>query len=97
MKERTRARAPLDWATTQNVLGNALRDLGGLDTRTARLEDAVEAYREALKVETLNVAGVVGMGHDAEQILAATHSGPLASLKLGRPVWKRRSPLITTP
>jgi tetratricopeptide (TPR) repeat protein len=47
-----RARAPLDWATTQNVLGNALRDLGELENRTARLEEAVAAYREALKVRT---------------------------------------------
>src|SRR5947209_9259781 len=28
LKERTRERVPLDWATTQNSLGNALRTLG---------------------------------------------------------------------
>ena len=34
---------------TQNNLGNALRALGERESGTARLEDAVTAYREALK------------------------------------------------
>ena len=40
---------PLDWATTQNNLGNALQSLGERESGTARLEEAVAAYREALK------------------------------------------------
>ena len=40
---------PLDWATTQNNLGNALKTLGERESGTARLEEAVAAYREALE------------------------------------------------
>jgi tetratricopeptide (TPR) repeat protein len=43
------ARAPLQWATTQNNLGNALRILGERESGTARLEEAVSAHREALQ------------------------------------------------
>ena len=32
LKERTRARVPLDWAATQNNLGNALVTLGAIDS-----------------------------------------------------------------
>ena len=52
LKERTRDRAPLVWATTQNNLGDALRVLGERESGTGRLEEAVAAYREALKVRT---------------------------------------------
>jgi hypothetical protein len=45
----TRERVPLEWAATQNNLGNALATLGERETGTARLDEAVEAYREALK------------------------------------------------
>ena len=45
----TRARVPLDWAATQNNLGIALRTLGERESGTARLEEAVAAYREALE------------------------------------------------
>ena len=41
-----------DWATTQNNLGNALQALGQRETGTERLEQAVAAYREALKEYT---------------------------------------------
>jgi hypothetical protein len=37
---------PLDWAVTQNNLGNALRRLGEREGGAARLEEAV-AYRKA--------------------------------------------------
>jgi tetratricopeptide (TPR) repeat protein len=43
---------PFDWATTQNNLGTALATLGGRESGTARLEEAVAAYREALKERT---------------------------------------------
>ena len=48
LKERTRERVPLDWATTQNNLGNALATLGERESGTERLEQAVHAYTEAL-------------------------------------------------
>ena len=37
---------------TQNNLGTALRALGERESGTARLEEAVAAYREALKERT---------------------------------------------
>jgi hypothetical protein len=49
---RSRDRAPLDWAATQNNLGNALWTLGERESGTARLNEAIVAYREALKVRT---------------------------------------------
>jgi hypothetical protein len=48
LEEWTRARVPLDWAQTQNNLGTALATLATLGEResgTARLEEAVAAYR----------------------------------------------------
>jgi tetratricopeptide (TPR) repeat protein len=47
-----RTERPLDWASTQNNLGNALRTLGGREDGTARLEEAVAAFRDALKERT---------------------------------------------
>ena len=47
-----RTKAPLDWAMSQNNLGNALATLGGRESGTARLEDAVAAYRAALEERT---------------------------------------------
>ena len=52
LKEYTREKVPLDWATTQNNLGNALRALGERESGTTRLEGAVHAYEEALKERT---------------------------------------------
>ena len=52
LKERTRERVPLEWATTQNNLGNALVRLGIRESGTARLEEAVAAYRAALTERT---------------------------------------------
>jgi hypothetical protein len=40
---------PLDWAMTQNNLGTALATLGERESGTATLQQAVEAYGEALK------------------------------------------------
>jgi tetratricopeptide (TPR) repeat protein len=47
LKQLTRARAPLDWAKTQRQLGRALATLGMRETDTARLEQAVVAFRAA--------------------------------------------------
>jgi tetratricopeptide (TPR) repeat protein len=52
LNEWTRERVPLDWATTQNNLGNALLKLGERESGTGRLEEAVAGYREALKERT---------------------------------------------
>ena len=52
LKEHTQERVPLDWAMTQNSLGDALKALGQRENGTARLEEAVRAYREALKEYT---------------------------------------------
>jgi len=52
LEERTRARVPLDWAATQNSVGNALQILGEREGGTARLEEAVAAYRAALQEYT---------------------------------------------
>ncbi|MFM9099888.1 MAG: tetratricopeptide repeat protein, partial [Cyanobium sp.] len=52
LKERTRERVPLQWATTQNNLGAVLGGLGERESGTERLEEAVAAYREALKEYT---------------------------------------------
>ena len=50
--ERTRERAPLEWAGTQNNLGATLQSLGKRASGTALLEQVVEAYRAALEVLT---------------------------------------------
>jgi tetratricopeptide (TPR) repeat protein len=52
LEERTRDGVPLQWATTQNNLGNALSTLGERESGTARLEEAVSAYRAALEERT---------------------------------------------
>jgi tetratricopeptide (TPR) repeat protein len=40
--EKPRERMPLDWATTQNNLGNALQSLGERESGTVRIEEALE-------------------------------------------------------
>jgi hypothetical protein len=50
LKERTRARAPLDWAKTQDNLGSALYALGDLRGDEAQLRESVTAFRAALEV-----------------------------------------------
>ena len=49
---RTREQVPLQWAATQNNLGNALATLGAREDGTERLEQAVTAYNAALEVRT---------------------------------------------
>lgn len=46
---RPRESVPLEWAATQNDLGTALQTLGERESGTARLEEAVFAYRVALQ------------------------------------------------
>ena len=47
-----RSERPLDWAMTQNNLGNTLAQLGERAGEAARLEEAVTSYREALQENT---------------------------------------------
>ncbi len=55
LQERTRDKVPLDWAMTQNNLGNALRALGEREAETdkakgcATLKTAREHYAAALE------------------------------------------------
>ncbi|MGX9431798.1 hypothetical protein [Bradyrhizobium sp. LeoA1S1] len=48
----TRERVPLAWAESQVMLGLALAELGKRETGTTKLDEAVVAYREALKEYT---------------------------------------------
>ena len=43
---------PLDWAMTENNLGTALWKLGERESGTARLGEAVAAFRAALEERT---------------------------------------------
>jgi hypothetical protein len=51
-KECARARVPLQWAMSQVNLGAALMTLGERENGTARLGEAVAAYRDALQERT---------------------------------------------
>ena len=66
LQELTRERVPLDWAVTQNNLGNALSRLGERESGTQRLEEAVDAYRAALQERTRERVPL-RLGGDAEQ------------------------------
>ena len=64
--EETRERVPLDWAMTQNNLGNALSTLGERESGTARLEEAVGGLsRGAAGIHAR--ARAARLGDDAEQ------------------------------
>ncbi|MBF0435742.1 MAG: hypothetical protein HQL77_10260 [Magnetococcales bacterium] len=52
-----RERFPLEWAGTQNNLGNALRALGERESGTEKLEAAVMAFEKALDVAKASGAG----------------------------------------
>ena len=68
-----RERGPLEWAMAQNNLGIALRVLGERESGTAKLEEAVISYREALKEQNPR-AGTARMGPDARSIWALRSS-----------------------
>ncbi|GIL14667.1 MAG: hypothetical protein BroJett038_33870 [Chloroflexota bacterium] len=53
---RTAEAAPLDYAMTQNNLGNAYRDLAGLEERAANLKRAIGCYEAALVYRTAEAA-----------------------------------------
>ncbi len=48
----TRDRVPLDWATAQTNLGDALNLLGEHGSGTTQLEESIVAFRAALEVWT---------------------------------------------
>ena len=52
LNEYTRERVPLQWATIQNNLGDALARLGERESGTAHLDEAVAALRAALNERT---------------------------------------------
>ncbi|MFD3191105.1 hypothetical protein ACFMPD_12630 [Sedimentitalea sp. HM32M-2] len=49
LKEWSRERQPLDWASAQNNLGSALANLQKRESDTARLYDAITAFENALR------------------------------------------------
>jgi tetratricopeptide (TPR) repeat protein len=65
---------PLDWANSQNNLGNALATIGARESDTTKLEEAVAAYREALDERTRErvpldwAATQNNLGHALEQL-----------------------------
>ena len=76
LKEYTRERVPLDWASTQNNLGGALFRLGERESGTERLDEAVAAFSEALKELTPDAAprgNQIALRNlaEAEKLLAA--------------------------
>jgi tetratricopeptide (TPR) repeat protein len=52
LQEYSREQTPLDWAKTQEILGDALSSLGSLESNAKRLEQGVNAYVEARTVLT---------------------------------------------
>ena len=79
---------PLDWATTQNNLGNALRTLGERESGTARLEEAVAAYRAALEECTRER---VPLDWATTQNNLGNALATSASARAARRGWRRRS------
>ncbi len=70
---------PLQWATTQNNLGNALSSLGERESGTARLEAAVAAHKDALSIfeaaEAAYYASVAKNNLERVQALLAERQG----------------------
>ena len=90
----SRETAPLDWAATQNNLGNALCALGERESGTARLEEAVAAYRAALEEWTRERVPLDWAM--TQNNLGNALSSARASARAGRRGWRRRSPPIAT-
>ena len=73
---------------TQQNLGNALRTLGERESGTARLEEAVAAYRAALEERT---RARVPLEWARTQTTSVTRSRRSARARAGRRGWRRRS------
>jgi hypothetical protein len=84
----THERNPVGWAGAQDSLGDALRAWGEREGGTARLEEAIVAYRAALEERTrervpLNRAATFGNQGVAMMLIAGrTHDGALAAAAL---------------
>ena len=78
----------MEWAMTQNNLGNALSMLGERESGTARLEEAVVAYRAPL-LEWTRERVPLQLGRDAEQSRHRAFERS-ASVRAGRRVLRRR-------
>jgi hypothetical protein len=59
-----RSQAALDWAATQNDLGNAREKFGERESDTARLNEAIVAYRGSGREDAR--ARSTRLGHDAK-------------------------------
>ena len=81
-------RVPLRWAMTQNKLGTALQTLGQRESGTGRLEEAAEAYREALKERTREQ---VALEWATTQSNLGDSLGILGSGRAGPGDWKRHA------
>jgi hypothetical protein len=83
LEVRTRERVPLDWAGTQNNLGNALSTLGEREDGTQRLDEAVTAYRAGLEVfkaaRASHFVGVAERNLARAEALLAERRGPSAA------------------
>jgi exonuclease VII small subunit len=89
LAERTRERVPLDWAGTQNNLGTALSTLGERESGTARLEEAIAAYRNAY--DLYREAGYTQHNDYFEKRIAAVKKliAKKTAPQKPRPTWKR--------
>jgi len=79
---------------TQNNLGNALSNLGEFASESTQLENAVEAYREALKEHTrervpLDWAMTQNNLADALAALVRKRTAPHDSTRRSRPIARR--------
>ena len=83
---------PLEWARARTISAIALSRLGERENGTARLEEAVAAYRAALKEQTRERVPL-DWADDPEQSrrCAFERSGNARAARRG---WKRRSPPI---
>ena len=76
-----RERMPLQWASAQNDLGNALLSLGQRESGVARLDQAIAAYFDALKEWTEDRAP---LDWAILKTIWASRIGPSASVRAER-------------
>ena len=94
LQDYPRERAPLEWAKTQMGLGNALEAPGERESGTARLEEAVAAYRAALEE---NTRARLPLGWAMTQMNLGNALRGSASGRAERPVLSRRSQPFAPP
>ena len=97
LEVRTREQVPLDWANTQDNLGDALVFLGNRESRTGSLELAANAYRAALEVftpEHMNWATTQRKLMLVEETIENLLTNPTTSERGIAALLVRRSPLL---